>query len=192
MAVMIIQGSAEPCCLACRSRGPWVSDFHRWCTSSAGNPLLAFIDRILRHAGQHSGSILLTWKHYKEIQTEYMYIYMHIYIYIYIYIANLVEVLPGRYNYVTLSNLITSCNPNPTLSHFEVYSLRSRLTCKIINRLCCSRLSNQNYFKVTGCHDLRWWNVILCKLTQGLPGLRQTISFCTRDRQRTQACRNKR
>ena len=35
--------------------GSWVLDFHQ-----AGNPILASISRLLRHAGDDSGSILLT------------------------------------------------------------------------------------------------------------------------------------
>ena len=41
--------------------GSWVLDFHD-CRAQEGNPLLASISRLLRHAGEDSGSILLTPK----------------------------------------------------------------------------------------------------------------------------------
>ena len=40
--------------------GSWVLDFHHWWYSSSRQSLLASINCLLRHAGEHSGSILLS------------------------------------------------------------------------------------------------------------------------------------
>ena len=42
--------------------GSWVETFTTDGIATAGNPLLAYISHLLRHAREHSGSILLTTK----------------------------------------------------------------------------------------------------------------------------------
>ena len=59
MMMMIFSGYLLGLVTSCAApRGSWVLNFHH----PAGNSRLDSISRLLRHAGKHSGSILLTPK----------------------------------------------------------------------------------------------------------------------------------